>query len=72
MKRDAHISKATTNIIVTTNVAGASNAVLALAAFAYWPISEATFLQINAPFKIWRTGKPYIVYDNETEKRVLI
>ena len=30
MKRDAHISKATTNIIITTNVAGASNAVLAL------------------------------------------
>lgn len=68
MKRDARISKATTNIIVTTNVAGASNAVLALvpkldkalrnirrqrlAALAYRPISEATFLQINAPFNI--------------------
>ena len=68
VKRDARISKTTTNNIVATSMAGASNAVLALvpkldkalrnvrrqrlAALAYSPISEATFLQINPSFNI--------------------
>ena len=88
MKRDARETNAKTNNIITVDMDGASDGVLAkigkvatirrdvrrqrVLNMEYPPIPDNTILEIADPFNVSSTGEPFLHYDNGRDNRIII
>ena len=88
MKRDARNVDLTTSSIISANIAGPIEAVLAkipkletilrdvrkqgAVAIGYPPIPETTQFEIDPPFNVSNTREQFVYYDNGREDRIII
>ena len=88
MKRDARETNAKTNNIITVDIAGASDGVLAkigkvdairrdvrrqrVLNMEYPPIPDNTIFEIADPFNVSSTGESFLHYDNCRDNRIII